>query len=93
MTQQYLIGQFSALLEDLQPSPGDCLAAALHDLRGQVEHSSVPMLARLAREAIVLSDMICWNALDRGDAIGFCRYAKAAAALGEFTDAADLIPE
>jgi len=93
VTQQYLIGQFSVLLEDLQPSPGDCLAAAVRDLRGEVEHSSMPMLPRLAREAIVLSDMICWSALERGDAIGFCRYARAAVALGEFTDAADLIPE
>ena len=81
------------MLEDLQPSSDDCSAAALRDLRGEVEHSSVPMLPRLAREAIVLSDTICWGALERGDAIGFRRYAKAAVALGEFTNAADLIPE
>jgi hypothetical protein len=48
------------------------------------------MLPELASEAMVLSDVICWGALERGDAIGFCRYAKAAVALGEFTDAAGL---
>ena len=93
MTQQYLIGQFSLLLEDMQPSPGDRLAWAVRDLRREVERSGVQMLPRLAREAMVLSDRICWGALERGDAVGFCRYAKAAVALGEFADAAGLLPD
>ena len=93
MTQQYLIGQFSVLLEDMEPAHGDRFAPAVRDLRGEVESSSVQMLPQLAREAMVLSDMICWGALERGDAIGFCRYAKAAVALGEFADAAGLLPE
>ena len=93
MTQQYLIGQFSALLEDLQPSAGDCLAAAVHDLRREVECSPLQALPRLASEAMGLTDVICWAALERGDTTGFCRSAKAAIALGEFTDAAGLLPE
>jgi hypothetical protein len=93
MTEQYLIGQFSLLLEDMQPSAGDCFAWAVRDLRGEVERCSVPMLPRLAREAMVLSDRICWGALERGDAVGFRRCAKAAVALGEFTDAAGLLAE
>jgi hypothetical protein len=93
MTQQYLIGQFSLLLEDMAPSPGGRLAAAVRDLRVEVERSPLPMLPKLAREAMVLSDVICWGALERGDAIGFCRYAKAAVCLGEFTAAAGLLPE
>lgn len=91
VTQQYLIGEFSALLEELQPSSGDCLAGAVHDLRREVECSSLQMLPQLAREAMGLSDVICWTALERGDAAGFCRYAKAAVALGDFTDAAGLL--
>ena len=93
MTQQYLIGQFSLLLADISPPPGDRCAAAVRDLRREVERSPVRMLPQLAREAMVLSDVICWGALERGDAIGFCRYAKAAVALGEFTDAAGLSAE
>jgi hypothetical protein len=93
MTQQYLIGQLSLLLADMAPPPGDRFAAAVHDLRGEVESSSVQRLPKLAREAMVLSDVICWGALERGDAIGFCRYAKAAVALGEFADAAGLLPQ
>ncbi|HET6865531.1 MAG TPA: hypothetical protein VFH80_06395 [Solirubrobacteraceae bacterium] len=93
VTQQYLIGQFSVLLEDLHLSPGDCLAAAVHKLRREVEHSAVQMLPELACEAIGLTDLICWAALERGDASDFCRYAEAAAALGEFAEAAGLLSQ
>ena len=93
VTEQYLIGQFSLLLEDMAPPPGDRFAVAVHDLRGEVEKSPVQMLPKLAREAMALSDMICWGVLERGDAIGFCRCAKAAVALSEFTAAAGLLPE
>jgi hypothetical protein len=40
-----------------------------------------------------LSDMVCWSALERGDPNGFCRYEKAAFALGEFTHSAGLLLE
>ena len=93
MTQQYLIGQFSVLLEDLQPPPGERLAAAIHDLRRRVESSPPAMLPDLAREAMDLTDVICLAAVERGDSQGFCRYAAGAFALGEFTDAAGLLPE
>ena len=93
MTQQYLIGQFSVLLEDLQPPLGDCLATAVRDLRREVETSPLSMLPRLAQEAMSLSDVICWEALERGNVNGFCRYAKTAVALGELTDSARLLPE
>ena len=93
MTQQYIIGQFSVLLAELQPPAGDCLATAVRDLRRAVETSPLPMLPRFAQQAMSLSDAICWEALERGDPNGFCRYAKAAVALGEFTDSAGLLPE
>ncbi len=93
MTQQYLIGQFSALLGDLQPPPGECLAETVHDLRREVESCPLAMLPKLAREAMTLTDVICWAALERGDSSGFCRYAKVAVALGEFTDSAGLVGE
>ena len=93
MTQQYLIGQFSVLLEALQPPPGEGLAAAIHDLRRQVELSPLAMLPDLAREALNLTDAICLAALERGDSKRFCRYAAGAFALAEFTDAAGLLLE
>jgi hypothetical protein len=93
VTEQYLIGQFSLLLEDMAPPSGDRLAVAVRDLRGEVEKSPVQMLPKLAREALELSDMICWGVLEGGDAVGFCRHAEAAVALSEFTVAAGLLPQ
>jgi hypothetical protein len=93
MTQQYLIGQFSVLLEDLQPPPGDLLAGTVRDLRREVESSPVQMLATLAHEALKLTDVICWAALERGDCTGFGHYAEAAVALGDFADSAGLVSQ
>ena len=90
MTQQYLIGQFSALLEELQHPAEDRLAAAVRDLRREVESRPPWGLPELAHEAMDLSDTLCWDTLERGDSTGFGRYARAAAALGQFTDSARL---
>jgi hypothetical protein len=51
------------------------------------------MLPQLAQEAVTLTDMICWGALEQGDVSGFCRYARSAAALGAFIDNARLLGE
>lgn len=92
VTQQYIVGQFSVLLEDLQPPSGEWLAA-VWKLRREVESCSLSMLPRLAQEAIGLTDLICWSALERGDLDGFCGCARSAAALGEFIDNARLLQD
>jgi hypothetical protein len=52
------------------------------------------MLPRLARDAMSLTDVICWAALERGDIGGFRDYcSRTAVALGEFTNNARLLPE
>ena len=88
MTEQYLIGQLSVLLEELQPPPAERLAGAVRDLRRAVESSPPHMVGKLAHDAIDLTDVICWDALERGDAGGFRRCAKAAVALGDLTGGA-----
>jgi hypothetical protein len=92
VTQQYLIGQFSVLLGDLGAPAGEWLTA-LGELRREVECSPVSMLPRLAREAMGLTDTICWAALEQGDVSGFCGCARAAAELREFADSAGLLHE
>jgi hypothetical protein len=92
VTQQYISGQFSLLLEDLRPPAGEW-RNAVHDLRRRMESSPLTALPRLAREALDLADMICWVALEQGDISGFRDYANAAVALGEFADNARLLPE
>jgi hypothetical protein len=91
MTQQYLVGELSSLLAELEPVRRDW-AAAVHDLRRDVESSPLPVLPALAREAMNVADMICWAALEQGDVGGFCRCAQIAVALHEFSDNAGLLP-
>jgi hypothetical protein len=91
MTQQYIVGELSALLAGLQPAP-DALGEAVSNLRHEVEFGPLPMLSVLAREAMTLTDMTCWVALEQGDVSGFRRYADTAVALREFTASANLLP-
>ena len=90
MTQQYLVGQFSALLGDLERTAAEW-QPAVQGLRREVESSPVAMLPEFADNATELIDTMCWAALHRGDVTRFCSCAKAAAALGEFIDCAGLL--
>src|SRR5438034_11387459 len=83
MTQHYIVGEFSLLLAGLQPVSDKLLGEAVGKLRHEIECSPLPILARLAGEAIALTDSICWVALEQGDASGFRRYADTAVALRE----------
>ena len=91
MTQQYIVGEFSLLLAGLQPVGDELLREAVGRLRHEVECGPPPMLSWLAREAMALTDSICWAALEQGDVGGFCRYADTAAALREFAANAHLL--
>jgi hypothetical protein len=91
MTQQYIVGELSSLLAELQPAPGEW-PVAIDDLRREVERSALSGLPRLACEVMDLTDMICWAALEQGDVSGFCRCAKTAVALRDFTANAGLLP-
>ena len=91
MTQQYIAGELSSLLAELRPAPNSSLTDALETLRREIETGPLTRLPRLARDAITLTDVICWTALDQGDAIGFHRYADGAAMLEEFGRSARLL--
>lgn len=78
------------MLADLQPAPGDCVAA-VERLRHEVEHSPVWRLGPLAREAMSLTDVVCFAALEVGDESGFSRYATTAALLRDFGENAGLL--
>ncbi len=80
------------MLGRLQPVPSARLGNALNDLRQDVELGSLPMLPRLAQEAMAFTDVICWVALEQGDLKGFSRYVSTAVALREFTVSANLLP-
>ena len=90
VTQQYIVGQFSVLLEDVEAPAGEWLEA-VRELRREVESCPWSMLPQLARKAMGLTDLICWSALEQGDVGSFCGCARSAAALGEFIDSAGLL--
>jgi hypothetical protein len=92
MTQQYIAGEFSALLAGLQSVHGGLVGQAVNHLRHEVEFGPLPMLPQLAREALALTDMTCWVALEHGDLSGFCRCADTGVALREFAASANLLP-
>lgn len=91
MTQQYIVGQLSSLLAELETAREEW-RAAVRDLRRDVETSPLPMLPELAREAMTLTDKICWSALELGDVGRFRRHAQTAVALHDFSASAGLLP-
>jgi len=92
MTQQYLVGQFSLLLGELERVAADW-QPTVHELRRNAEHSPIALLPEFADEALSLIDDMCWASLLQGDAPRFDGCGALAAELSEFIDSACLIPE
>jgi hypothetical protein len=90
MTRQYIVGELSSLLADLQPAPGEW-RAVVDGLRREIESSPLTMLPELADRGMALTDDICWAALEGGATNEFCRFADAAGALREFASNAGLL--
>lgn len=93
MTQQYLIGELSARLEQLQTATANDVTQHVARLRHQVETGPLTALGPAALRALALADALCWESLSRGDMAAFARQAKVAADLGQFGVCARLLPE
>lgn len=91
MTRQYIVGEFSSFVAELEEESGD-LAYAARRLRREIESSGARRLPELAQEALNLADRVCSVALENGDTAGFRRHAETAAALGDFASSASLLP-
>lgn len=92
MTQQYIVGELSALIAGLCPKHSPGLAAALSDLRRRVECVPLPMLTALITEAMDMADAACWTSLERGEIDACVQEATEAAMLSEFAECAGLRP-
>jgi hypothetical protein len=97
MTQQYLAGELSVLLAELQAelpaTVGDRPAAqAAARLRGEAETAPVARLAPVAGRALELVDAACWRSVADGDLAAFHRQAAVAAELFDFCVCAGLMP-
>jgi len=94
MTQQYLAGELSSLLGELQTvAPNGAWARDLARLRHEAETWSLPALSSVAVRALVVTDDLCWDSLTRADAGAFARQAALGAELYEFGVCAGLLED
>ena len=94
MTQQYLAGELSLLLGDLQAAMTDEAAAVeVTHLRQRAETGRRPAMVSVAVRALEVADCGCWDSLTRGDAAAFIRQATVCAELWEFGVCAGLLED
>jgi hypothetical protein len=94
MTQQYLAGELSLLLGQLQAVTAiEASVGEVIYLRQRAETGPRSALACVAVRALEVADGVCWESLTRGDAAAFIRQAAVCAALWEFSVCAGLLEE
>lgn len=93
MTGQYLIGELSVRLEQLQAAAADGPARDVARLRHEVENGPASALAPAAGRAVALADVLCWQSLGRGDVAAFALQASISADLRLFGVCARLLTD
>jgi hypothetical protein len=94
MTQQYLAGELSQILGDVQAAAAsEACARRAWDLRLEAETKPVTALPSVAARALALTDSLCWESLTSGDAAAFTRQAAICAELHEFGICAHLLDD
>lgn len=91
MNQEYLVGELSARLEQLQREADQPAAGDVARLRNQVETGPLAVLPSATVRALALADGLCWDSLSRGDTGAFARQAAIAADLRLFGICAGLL--
>lgn len=92
MTQQYLAGELSLRLAQLQAADADqgSVSEIMH-LRHEAETGPISGLASVVMRALHAADDMCWRSLERGDTVTFARDLDLGAELREFGIAAGLL--
>lgn len=94
MTQQYLAGELSFRLEQLQAAAGRAdRRDVVGQLRREVEARPLTRLAPALVRALDVADALCWDCVDAGDAVAFTRLAGIAGESRRFGVCAGLLPE
>jgi hypothetical protein len=91
MTCQYLIGELSVRLQELQAMADPAAASEVARLRAEVEACPLAALASASRRALALADDLCWRSLSRGDVAVFDSQARILAELSQFAIGAGLV--
>jgi hypothetical protein len=85
MTQQYLAGELSVLLGRVQAiTTTDAARREAWSLRVAAETGPIQRLGWVTVRALALTERLCWDSLNQGDATAFTCQAAAATALREF---------
>ena len=94
MTQQYLLGELSMILGELQAvATTEAVVRAAVRLRHEAETTPPGALAPVVVRAVELTDRVCWDALNRGETAAFIREVAICAELWEFGVCAGLLQE
>ena len=94
MTQQYVAGELSVLLEHVQAvTMTEAAGRDAWSLRHAAETEPVPALASVTVRALALAEGLCWDSLNRGDTAAFTRQAAVCAELHEFSVCAGLLKD
>jgi hypothetical protein len=94
MTQQYLAGELSVLLGQLQAvATSHAAVRDVAQLRREAETGPVTALPSLVVRALVLTDRLCWDSLEQGDTAAFTCQAAICAELRDFGICARLLQE
>ena len=94
MTQQYLAGEMSSLLGELQSvATTPASVRDLARLRHEAETRPLAVLPGVAVQALVVTDELCWDSLHRADTATFVRQAALGAELHEFGVCAGLLED
>jgi hypothetical protein len=93
MTRQYLVGELSVRLGQLQEVAASSAERDVARLRHRVETGPTCELAPAAKQALALADGLCWESLARGDAEAFTRQAAISADLRLFGICAQLFAD
>jgi len=92
MTQQYLVGELSLLIAQLQAATSNqAYAGAAARLREEEETLPVTALPAVVTRALDLTDASCWDSLSRGDTTAFARQVAIGTQLFEFGVCAGLL--
>ncbi len=93
MTQEYLIGELSVRLGQLQAAAQHAASRDVADLRREVETRPAAWLAAEVTRALALADQLCWDSLSDGDIAAFSRQSAIGADLRLFGACARLIDD
>lgn len=83
MTCQYLIGELSVRLQELQALAGPAESEVAR-LRAEVEACPVSDLGYLSLRAVALADGLCWVSVARDDMAAFDAQSRMVAELRQF---------